>query len=113
MTAPSSLVTALANVLSLLQSDPDDRERLKAAFRDLYGIIEPAGATLSIDVSGLLMDGTPLPHGIPGADEVHVRFHAHGVGSMRVQGGGETDKTPPPPTPPPPKQNKTPLPPSL
>ena len=87
MAAPSSTVTALANLITLLQTDPEDRERLKAAFRDLYGIVEPAGATLSMDVNGLLMDGTPLPHGIPGAGEVRMRFHAHGVGSIRMPGG--------------------------
>lgn len=87
MAAPSSTVTALANLVALLQTDPEDRDRLKAAFRDLYAIVEPAGATLSMDVNGLLMDGTPLPHGIPGAGEVRVRFHAHGVGSVRVPAG--------------------------
>lgn len=87
MAAPSSTVTALANLITLLQTDPDDRDRLKAAFRDLYAIVEPMGATLSMDVNGLLMDGTPLPHGIPGAGEVRVRFHAHGVGSVRVPAG--------------------------
>ena len=87
MTAPSSTVTALAHLITLLQTAPDDRDRLKAAFRDLYAILEPAGATLSMDVNGLLMDGVPLPHGIPGAGEVRVRFHAHGVGSVRVPAG--------------------------
>jgi HEAT repeat protein len=87
MAAPSSTVTALANLITLLQTDPDDRDRLKAAFRDLYGMVEPAGATVSMDVNGLLMDGTPLPHGIPGAGEVRVRFHSHGVGSIRVPAG--------------------------
>ncbi|HQR17933.1 MAG TPA: hypothetical protein PK948_06165, partial [Gemmatimonadales bacterium] len=87
MAAPSSAVTALANLITLLQTDPEDRDRLKAAFRDLYAIVEPAGATLSMDVNGLLMDGTPLPHGIPGAGDVRIRFHAHGVGSVRVPAG--------------------------
>ena len=87
MSAPSSTVTALANLIALLQTDPEDRDRLKTAFRDLYGIVEPSGATLSMDVNGLLMDGTPLPHGIPGAGEVRVRFHSHGVGSVRVPAG--------------------------
>jgi len=87
MNAPSSTVTALANLVTLLQTDPEDRDRLKAAFRDLYAIVEPAGATLSMDVNGLLMDGNPLPHGIPGAGEVRVRFHAHGVGALRVPAG--------------------------
>ena len=87
MNAPSSTVTALAQLLTLLRTDPDDRDRLKAAFRDLYAILEPSGATVSMDVNGLLMDGTPLPHGIPGAGDVRMRFHAHGVGAIRVPSG--------------------------
>jgi histone H3/H4 len=87
MHAPSSAVTALAHVLDLLRTDPEHRDRLKAGFRDLYAILEPAGATLSMDVNGLLMDGTPLPHGISGAGEVRMRLHAHGVGSIGVPAG--------------------------
>jgi HEAT repeat protein len=84
MTAPSTIVAALARMLDLLQSEPDDRERLKAAFRDLYAAVEPAGATIAVDVKGMLVDGMPLPHGLPGGGEVRMRFHAHGVGSVRV-----------------------------
>ncbi len=84
MTAPSSIVAALARMLDLLQSDPDDRDKLKAAFRDLYAAVEPAGATIAVDVKGMMVDGMPLPHGLPGGGEVRVRFHAHGVGSVRV-----------------------------
>ncbi len=87
MHAPSSTVTALADLLTLLRTEPEDRDRLKAAFRDLYAILEPAGATLSMDVNGLLINGTPLPHGIPGAGDVRMRFHAHGIGTVRVPAG--------------------------
>lgn len=87
MTAPSSTVSALGAMLALLRSAPEDRERLKTAFRDLYALLEPSGATVGMDVHGILLDGTPLPHGIPGADAVRVRFHAHGVGSVRVPPG--------------------------
>jgi len=84
MTAPSSIVAALARMLDLLRSDPDDRDKLKGAFRDLYTIVEPAGALISVDSKGMLVDGMPLPHGLPGGGEVRTRFHAHGVGSVRV-----------------------------
>jgi len=84
MTAPSTIVAALARMLELLQSDPDDRDKLKGAFRDLYAVVEPAGAVITVDVKGMLVDGMPLPHGLPGGAEVRMRFHAHGVGSVRV-----------------------------
>lgn len=87
MPAPSSTVTALANVLDLLQNEGEDRDRLNAAFRDLYAMVEPVGATVSADINGVLIDGTPLPHGIPGASEVQARFQAHGIGSVRVPAG--------------------------
>lgn len=87
MTAPSSTVSALGAMLTALDSAPDDRDRLKSAFRNLYAMLEPSGATVAMDVHGLLLDGTPLPHGIPGADVVRKRFHAHGVGSVRVPAG--------------------------
>ena len=84
MTAPSSIVAAVARMLTLIESDPGDRDQLKNAFRDLYGIVEPAGATLAVDMKGMLVDGMPLPHGLPGGDEVRARFHRHGVGTVRV-----------------------------
>jgi len=84
MTAPSSIVAALARMLDLLQRDPDDRDTLKSAFRDLYATVEPTGALVSVDAKGMLVDGMPLPHGLPGGGEVRTRFHAHGVGSVRV-----------------------------
>jgi hypothetical protein len=87
MTAPSSIVAALAQMLDLLRGDSDDRDHLKAAFRDLYAAMEPAGATVSVDVKGMIVDGTPLPHGLPGGGEVRIRFHAHGIGTMRVPAG--------------------------
>lgn len=87
MTAPSSIVAALARMLELLEFDPNDRDQLKAAFRDLYAALEPAGASISIDVKGIIINGTPLPHGLPGGGEVRVRFHTHGIGSIRVPDG--------------------------
>jgi histone H3/H4 len=87
MTAPSSIVAALARMLELLQRDPDDRDRLKAGFRDLYAVLEPDGADISIDVKGMIIDGTALPHGLPGGGEVRIRFHTHGIGSIRVPAG--------------------------
>jgi HEAT repeat protein len=87
MTAPSSIVAALARMLDLLQHDANDREHLKAGFRDLYAVMEPAGARISIDVKGMIVDGTPLPHGLPGGGEVRIRFHTHGIGSVRVPAG--------------------------
>ncbi len=87
MTAPSSIVAALARMLELLEHDLTDRDQLKAAFRDLYAVLEPAGATISVDVKGIILDGTPLPHGLPGGGEVRVRFHTHGIGSIRVLAG--------------------------
>ena len=87
MTAPSSIVAALARMLDLLQGDSDDRDHLKAAFRDLYAAMEPAGATVSVDVKGMIVDGTPLPHGLPGGGEVRIRFHAHGIGTVQVPAG--------------------------
>ncbi len=87
MTAPSSIVAALAHMLDLLAHEPNDRDQLKTAFRDLYAMLEPAGATISIDVKGMILDGTPLPHGLPGGGEVRIRFHSHGIGSIRVPAG--------------------------
>ena len=87
MIAPSSIVAALARMLDVLDSAPNDRELLKAAFRDLYAVLEPAGAAISVDVKGMIIDGTPLPHGLPGGSEVETRFHAHGIGAVRVPAG--------------------------
>lgn len=87
MIAPSSIVAALARMLDVLDSAPNDREQLKAAFRDLYAVLEPAGAAISVDVKGMIIDGTPLPHGLPGGSEVETRFHAHGIGAVRVPAG--------------------------
>jgi len=87
MTAPSSIVAALARMLELLRHDPNDRDQLKAGFRDLYAVLEPAGAAISIDVKGMIIDGTALPHGLPGGGEVRIRFHTHGIGSVRVPAG--------------------------
>lgn len=87
MTAPSSIVAALARMLDLLQDDPNDRDQLKAGFRDLYAVLEPDGAAVSTDVKGLIVGGTALPHGLPGGDEVRIRFHTHGIGSIRVPAG--------------------------
>ncbi len=87
MIAPSSIIAALARMLGLLQEDPSDRDRLKDAFRDLYGVLEPDGATISVDVKGMIIDGTPLPHGLPGGGEVRIRFHRHGIGTIRVPAG--------------------------
>jgi hypothetical protein len=84
MTAPSSIVASLAQMLDLLRRDPDDRDQLKNAFRELYAVVEPAGVLIAVDVKGVLVDGMPLPHGLPGGGEVRVRFHVHGVGSVRV-----------------------------
>jgi HEAT repeat protein len=84
MTAPSSVIAALARMLGDLHDAPGDRDRLKASFRDLYSLMEPAGATVTIDVKGVLVDGVPLPHGLPGGSEVRIRFHAHGIGMIRV-----------------------------
>jgi len=89
MIAPSSIVAALAKMLDLLRSGSDDREQLKGAFRELYAIIEPAGALIAVDMKGMLVDGTPLPHGLPGGAEVRIRFQAHGVGSIRVPPGAK------------------------
>ncbi|HEX5003694.1 MAG TPA: HEAT repeat domain-containing protein [Gemmatimonadales bacterium] len=87
MTAPSTVVALLARMLECLQDAPSDRERLKAAFRDLYGALEGTGATLTVDVKGMVVDGTPLPHGLPGGGEVRIRFHSHGIGTVRVPAG--------------------------
>ena len=87
MIAPSSIVAALARMLDLLRADPNNRDHLKAAFRDLYAVLEPGGSTISVDVKGMLIDGTPLPHGLPGGGEVEARFHAHGIGTVRMPAG--------------------------
>ncbi|MEZ4411699.1 MAG: HEAT repeat domain-containing protein [Gemmatimonadales bacterium] len=87
MTAPSSIVAALARMLELLQYSPNDRDQLKSGFRDLYAVLEPDGAAISIDVKGMIIDGTALPHGLPGGGEVRIRFHTHGIGSIRVPSG--------------------------
>jgi len=87
MTAPSSIIAALARMLDLLCDAPDDRDRLKAGFRELYAALEPAGAEITIDVKGMMVDGTPLPHGLPGGADVRIRLHAHGIGTMRVPAG--------------------------
>ncbi len=87
MTAPSTIVAVLARMLGLLDRVPNDRELLKAAFRDLYAALEPAGAAMSVDVKGMIVDGTPLPHGLPGGDEVEARFQLHGIGAVRVPAG--------------------------
>lgn len=87
MTAPSSIVAALARMLQILRQDPTDRDQLKEGFRELYAMLEPAGASISVDVKGILIDGTPLPHGLPGGDEVRIGFHTHGVGAVRVPAG--------------------------
>jgi len=87
MTAPSSIVAVLARMLDLLQSDPNDRDQLKAGFRDLFAVLEPDGAAITVDVKGMIIDGTALPHGLPGGGEVRIRFHTHGIGSIRVPAG--------------------------
>lgn len=87
MTAPSTAVAVLARMIELLQQDATDRDLLKAAFRDLYAALEPEGATISVDVKGMLVDGLPLPHGLPGGGTVRIRFHTHGIGSLRVPAG--------------------------
>lgn len=87
MTAPSSIVAALARMLELLQHDPNDREPLKAAFRELFAVLEPSGAAITVDVKGMVINGTPLPHGLPGGGEVRIRFHTHGIGTIGVPAG--------------------------
>ncbi len=87
MTAPSTIVATLARMLEVLRTDSSDRDLLKSAFRDLYAAVEPSGATISIDVKGMLVDGTPLPHGLPGGSEVRIRFHTHGIGTVRLPAG--------------------------
>lgn len=87
MTAPSTVVALVARMLECLQEAPDDRDQLKTAFRDLYAAIETGGVTLTVDMAGMVVDGTPLPQGLPGGAEVRARFNAHGVGSVRVPAG--------------------------
>lgn len=87
MAAPSSIVAALARMLDLLVNAPDDRDAQKAAFRSLFATLEATGATLSADLSGLIVDGTPLAKGTPGAAEVQARFIVHGVGVLGVPSG--------------------------
>ncbi|HRZ10218.1 MAG TPA: HEAT repeat domain-containing protein [Gemmatimonadales bacterium] len=87
MTAPSTIVATLARMLDVLHTDSSDRDLLKSAFRDLYAAVEPTGATISIDVKGMIIDGTPLPHGLPGGGEVRIRFHTHGIGTVRLPAG--------------------------
>ena len=87
MTAPSTIVATLARMLEVLHTDSSDRDLLKSAFRDLYAAVEPSGATISIDVKGMIIDGTPLPHGLPGGSEVRIRFHTHGIGTVRLPAG--------------------------
>ena len=84
MTAPSTIVATLARMLDVLRTDSSDRDLLKSAFRNLYAAVEPSGATISIDVKGMIIDGTPLPHGLPGGGEVRIRFHTHGIGTVRL-----------------------------
>lgn len=87
MTAPSTIIATLAQMLDLLRHDANDRDHLKAGFRDLYAAMEPGGASISIDVKGMIVDGTALPHGLPGGNEVGNCFDAHGIGSIRVPAG--------------------------
>ena len=87
MTAPSTIVATLARMLEVLHTDSSDRDLLKSAFRDLYAAVEPSGAAISIDVKGMIIDGTPLPHGLPGGSEVRIRFHTHGIGTVRLPAG--------------------------
>lgn len=87
MAAPSSIVAAFARMLDLLANAPDDRDTQKTAFRPLFATLEATGATLSADLAGLTVDGTPLAKGTPGAAAVQARFIVHGIGVLGVPTG--------------------------
>jgi HEAT repeat protein len=87
MAAPSSIVAALARMLELLATAPDDRDAQKAAFRTLFAMLEGAGAQISADLAGLTVDGTQLAKGSPGAADVQARLILHGIGVLGVPAG--------------------------
>jgi hypothetical protein len=87
MAAPSTIVSTLGELVVLLQNVPDPAGKATDLLNRFAAAQGSDSIGLSADGFGLSLDGTPLPAGTPGAEELFDAFRRHRVGRLTIAAG--------------------------
>ena len=87
MAAPSTIVSALGELVVLLRNVPDPEARAGELLDRFAAAQGENSVGLSADGFGLSLDGTPLPAGTPGAEELFDVLRRHRVGRLTISPG--------------------------
>lgn len=87
MSAPSSVLAHVAEVVHLMRTAPDDTEAQRQSFTTLVGSLAGQELTIGVEIGGMTVNGLELPQGAPFADELRGQFSSHGISTLVLPAG--------------------------